>query len=90
MTNTMFKSAIPGMDDILKQNPELMQQFSQAAVNSMSDNNPGFGNFMNNFIPGIRNSGAPPPVSNVGPPPPSINTQFTKVKDINHHRIDLI
>ena len=79
MTNTMFKSAIPGMDDILKQNPELMQQFSQAAVNSMSDNNPGFGNFMNNFMPGnLGNSGAPPPVSNVGPPPPSINTQTTK------------
>ena len=79
MTNTMFKSAIPGMDDILKQNPELMQQFSQAAVNSMSDNNPGFGNFMNNFMPGnLGNSGAPPPVSNVGPPPPSINTQNTK------------
>ena len=79
MTNTMFKSAIPGMDDILKQNPELMQQFSQAAVNSMSDNNPGFGNFMNNFMPGnLGNSGSPPPVSNVGPPPPSINTQNTK------------
>ena len=79
MTNTMFKSAIPGMDDILKQNPELMQQFSQAAVNSMSDNNPGFGNFMNNFMPSnLGNSGAPPPVSNVGPPPPSINTQTTK------------
>ena len=79
MTNTMFKSTIPGMDDILKQNPELMQQFSQAAVNSMSDNNPGFGNFMNNFMPGnLGNSGSPPPVSNIGPPPPSINTQNTK------------
>lgn len=85
MTNTMFKSAIPGMDDILKQNPELMQQFSQAAVNSMGDNNPGFGNFMNNFMPGNtgssggnNNSGAPPPVSNIGAPPPSINTQTLK------------
>ena len=27
MTNTMFKSAMPGMDDIMRQNPELMQQF---------------------------------------------------------------
>jgi hypothetical protein len=36
MTNTMFKSALPGMDDIMRQNPELMQQFTQAAVNSMS------------------------------------------------------
>lgn len=39
MTNTMFKSALPGMDDIMRQNPELMQQFTQAAVNSMSSSN---------------------------------------------------
>ena len=35
------------MDDILKQNPDLMQQFTQAAVNTMGEQNPGFGNFMN-------------------------------------------
>ena len=34
LTNTMFKSSLPGMDDIMKQNPELMQQFASAAVNS--------------------------------------------------------
>ena len=34
LTNTMFKSSLPGMDDIMKQNPELMQQFANAAVNS--------------------------------------------------------
>jgi hypothetical protein len=39
MTNTMFKSALPRMDDIMRQNPELMQQFTQAAVNSMSWSN---------------------------------------------------
>ena len=38
MTNSMFKSALPGMDDIMRQNPELMQQFTQAAVNTMSQN----------------------------------------------------
>jgi hypothetical protein len=68
MTNTMFKSALPGMDDIMRQNPELMQQFTQAAVNSMSNNTlggggggggggtsgrgSGFGNFMNDIIGG--------------------------------------
>ena len=41
MTNTMFKSAMPGMDDIMRQNPELMQQFTQAAVNQMGENNQG-------------------------------------------------
>lgn len=47
MTNTMFKSAVPGMDDIMKQNPELMQQFTKAAASSMSDSKPGLSNFMN-------------------------------------------
>ena len=47
MTNTMFKSSIPGMDDIMRQNPELMQKFTQAAVNSMAGSNPGFSGFMN-------------------------------------------
>ena len=47
MTNTMFKSAMPGMDDIMRQNPELSQQFTQAAASSMGDSNPGLGGFMN-------------------------------------------
>lgn len=47
MTNTMFKSSMPGMDDIMRQNPELMNQFTKAAVDQMSRNNAGFGNFMN-------------------------------------------
>ena len=36
LTNTMFKSSMPGMGDIMKQNPELMKQFAQATMNSMS------------------------------------------------------
>ena len=51
MTNTMFKSSMPGMDDIMRQNPELMQQFTKAAVNTMNDSNPGFGGFMNGLMP---------------------------------------
>ncbi len=69
MTNTMFKSAIPGMDDIMRQNPELMQQFTQAAVNQMGETNPGFGGFMNNVMPKSN------PTFNNQPPPPSVNTQ---------------
>ena len=71
MTNTMFKSALPGMDDIMRQNPELMQQFTQAAVSSMSNNmggggggsgggggrGSGFGNFMNDIIGGSGGGG---------------------------------
>lgn len=65
MTNTLFKSAMPGMDDILRQNPDLMRQFQTAAVNTMGQSNPGFGGFMS----GIMN---PEPMvpSGRGPPPP--------------------
>jgi len=54
MTNTMFKSSLPGMDDIMKQNPELMQKFTQAAMNSMGATNPGFSGFMNTVQPPKR------------------------------------
>ena len=36
LTNTMFKTSLPGMDDIMKQNPDLMKQFASAAMNSVS------------------------------------------------------
>jgi hypothetical protein len=78
MTNTMFKSSMPGMDDIMKQNPELMQQFTQAAVNNMGESNPGFGNFMNNFMPGSANNMTPPEPTNMGHPPPPVDTQVNK------------
>ncbi len=65
MTNTMFKSAMPGMDDILRQNPDLMRSFQAAAVNTMSGSNPGFAGFMG----GMMNS-EPEPSRGSGPPPP--------------------
>jgi len=63
MTNTMFKSSMPGMDDIMRQNPELMQQFTQAAVNTMSQDNPGFGGFMQ----GVMQQGVPQMPQNMPP-----------------------
>jgi len=63
MTNTMFKSSLPGMDDIMRQNPDLMQQFTSAAVNSMQNTNPGFSGFMGNFMPGASNDRPPPPAA---------------------------
>lgn len=65
MTNTMFKSAMPGMDDILRQNPDLMRSFQNAAVNSMAQSNPGFSGFMSNIM-----SPEPRPSQGMGPPPP--------------------
>jgi hypothetical protein len=53
------------MDDIMRQNPELMQQFTQAAVNTMGESNPGLGNFMGNFMPST-NKPPPPPLATQG------------------------
>ena len=52
MTNSMFKSSMPGMDDIMRQNPDLMQQFTSAAVNSMGQTSPGLGGFMGSMMEG--------------------------------------
>ena len=49
MTNTMFKSSLPGMDDIMRQNPDLMNHFTKAAMSSMEQSNPGLSNFMNDM-----------------------------------------
>ena len=59
MTNTMFKSSIPGMDDIMRQNPDLMSQFTKAAVSSMENTTPGLGNFMNDFRRDPKQAQAP-------------------------------
>lgn len=65
MTNTMFKSSMPGMDDIMRQNPELMAQFQNAAMNSMNQANPGFGQFMGGVMGGPMGGQMPP----MGAPP---------------------
>ena len=38
LTQTLFKTSMPGMGDIMQQNPDLMKQFAQAAVGSMANN----------------------------------------------------
>jgi hypothetical protein len=82
MTNTMFKSSLPGMDDIMRQNPELMKQFTQAAVNSMSETNPGFSGFMNNVMGSQSQQqhqrSMPPPNFANGYPPSAVQTQTVR------------
>lgn len=70
MTNSMFKSAMPGMDDIMRQNPDLMQQFTSAAVNTMGQNNPGLGGFMN-----MMGGGQSPPPQQMPREQPQFNQQ---------------
>ena len=40
LTNTMFKTSIPGMNDIMKDNPELMKQFASAAMGNVMGKQP--------------------------------------------------
>jgi hypothetical protein len=99
MTNTMFKSAMPGMDDILRQNPDLMRSFQNAAVNSMAQTSPGFSGFMSNMMnPDPRPSqgmGPPPPLATQGPnavPPPMGrpgNNNFAR-PDLNMSRSNFV
>lgn len=96
MTNTMFKSAMPGMDDILRQNPDLMRSFQSAAVNSMAGTNPGFSGFMGNIMSPepnpSRGAGPPPPMATQGPnsvPPPMVrpgNNNYANRPDLNLSR----
>ena len=69
MTNTMFKSSMPGMDDIMRQNPELMHQFQNAAMNSMGQQNPGFSGFMNGVMGGQSPMQPPMQQSRMQTPP---------------------
>ena len=77
MTNTMFKSSMPGMDDIMRQNPDLMKEFSKAAVNTMGKSSPGFGGFMNNIMGNNFDSGIDEmPNVDFGPPPEAMQTKL--------------
>ena len=51
LTNTMFKSSLPGMGDIMKQNPDLMKQFANAAASTMGGSDePEFTHYMNEMV----------------------------------------
>ena len=82
MTNTMFKSSIPGMDDIMRQNPDLMSQFTKAAVSSMENTTPGLGNFMNDFRREPTQSPKPPRQA----PAPQNQSQFFERQGLSFER----
>ena len=67
VTNTMFKSRMPGMDDILRNNPNLAREFAQAAARESVG--PGFANFMSLGRPGGGGGGGG------GGPPPEMRQQ---------------
>ena len=87
LTNTMFKTSLPGMNDIMRQNPDLMKQFATAAASSVGQQNPGFSNLMGGMFGGGGGGGGPP--RNQAPPqqqrremngPPDINDILNNMK----------
>ena len=69
MSNKMLSSATPGFNDVIKQSPELMKMFSNAAVDTMSKQNSAF-----DFAKSMMN---PPEEVNtkLGPPPAPVETK---------------
>lgn len=73
-SNKALSSATPAFNDVIKQNPDLMRMFTDATVDTMSQQSPGFG-FANNIVQEQMNKprGPPPPapVETKSQPPPS-------------------
>lgn len=72
-SNKALSTATPAFNDVIKQSPELMKMFTNATVNSMSQESPGFA-MANNFMQdNSRPKGPPPPApmetQNIPPPP---------------------
>jgi len=98
LTNTMFKSSLPGVGDIMKQNPDLMQQFAKATMNSMGPQEPGFSNIMNDMINtqgGSRQSQPAPPQRSAGPSrpemkaPPDLDSILSELSPGNSKQVDI-
>lgn len=85
MTNSMFKSSLPGLDQVLKQNPELMKQFAAATANTMAEQQKqtsgpfaGLANMFSGIFSGPNMSGKP----GGGPPqaPPAQQQEPIKMR----------
>jgi hypothetical protein len=82
VTNTMFKQKMPGMDDILKRNPELARQMARAAAEQAVG--PGFANFVSMGMPsgpGGGGGGAPLPRAAQSAPAPSMGPRMAMYEE---------
>jgi len=75
LSNSMFKSSSASLGDILKQNPDLMRQFANAAVNQMPTEQRQAATMMNNMAQMGRPRTPPPPDVTLPPyaPRPTTN-----------------
>lgn len=77
-TNTLLKNSAPGVDEIFRQNPDLMRNFQDAALKTMGQSNPGFAGFMG----GLTEPSAPTPLP--GRTPNFQEPIFPNYKDIKN------
>ena len=91
-TNKALSTATPGFNDVIKQSPELMKMFTNATVQSMSQQHPA-GAFMNSMMNNdVNTSFGPPPapvqtnVQGQKSSAPIGNMQFTQRPDITASR----
>ncbi len=74
LTNSMFKNSTPGIEEIMRQNPDLMKQFANAAINQMPQQQRSAANFFNGFAqqsPNVHTQSyqpQSPPQMNQSPP----------------------
>lgn len=90
ISNNMSKSVMNNMNmgDMFKNNPDLMNQFKNAAMGSMSQTSPGLANFMSmggggSNGPPKYNPTAGPPFSNPRDAPPRGSTNINSGDDID-------
>ena len=89
ISNNMSKSVMGNMNmgDMFKNNPNLMNQFKEAAMGSMQQNSPGLANFMSmgqgGGGPPKYNPTAGPPFSNPRDAPPRGATNINSSDDID-------
>jgi hypothetical protein len=90
ITQNMAKNFMPSMmNNVMKQNPDLMNHFQQATMNTMRQTNPGFANFADT-MGGQKQQGPPkynpmngPPFSNPRDAPPRGQTNINQTDDID-------
>jgi hypothetical protein len=90
LTSNMSKSMMPNlMNNVMKQNPDLMRQFQSATLNTMGQGNPAMAQFMGNMSPGMSqgppkyNPMTAPPFSNPRDAPPRGQTNINQTDDID-------
>jgi hypothetical protein len=83
LTNSLFKSSTPDLNDILKKNPDIVRSIQEAAIQNMNNGintqfgaNDPIGNMMKQGIQ--MKAGPPPPMDSRMPPrsPPQMNNMF--------------